>query len=387
MPTVCTMNAEIEIVPEYFPGNFEVSIMYRPAVKRVHRPLIFPDRRIQLGMLQYGIASEIEDDEQGGFERLLWLLDGTRDLAGIWSDLRATHPDWELDEVSDAIAQLADAGHVEDLGAPLPAGLSDRDAKRYRSTRDFYSWIDPVPRSSPYAIQARIKSAKVTLLGLGGTGTAVAASLVASGIGALHCVDFDVVEETNLTRQLIYTETDIGRRKVDAAVARLHAMDSTVAITGQDLQVTSADDVERLMAGSDVFVLCADQPADKIQRWVNVAALRTSTPWYLAAYTGAMTGVMGFVPGRTGCWDCLNRRHTEDHLGAGARYLFDDQPHAVVAPSAAICGHLCALEVLYQLGGLPTQVSGRVFQLNLAKWDHQYFLDAELDPDCPSCGA
>lgn len=360
--------------------------MLRPAVKRVHKPLVLPDGRIQLGWSQYGVASEIVDDESGGLERLLALMDGTRDVFGIWADMRVTHPDWELDDVRGAIDQLANAGHVEDLGAPLPTGLSEADVARYHRSRNFFSWIDTVPRSSPHHVQARIRGARVALLGLGGTGSAVAASLVASGIGALHCADFDRVEEGNLTRQLLYTEADVGLPKVDTALRRLAAINSTVALTGLDLRIGSVDDVERVIAGCDAFVLCADEPADQIQLWANEAALRTSTPWFFAAYTGAMTGVGGFVPGETGCWQCVMGRERRAEAQAGGRYLFEDQPHAAVAASAGVSGHLCALEVLYHLGGLPRQARGRIFQLNLAHWDHQYYVDADRDPRCPACG-
>jgi molybdopterin/thiamine biosynthesis adenylyltransferase len=337
-------------------------------------------------MEQYGVASEIVDDDSGSLERLLGLMDGTRSVAGIWEELHATHPDWALEDVRDAIDQLAEAGHVEDAAAALPPGLTASEADRYRSCQEFFSWIDTTPRASPYDIQARIRQASVLLLGLGGTGSAVAASLVASGIGALHCVDFDRVETTNLTRQLIYTEADVGRRKTDAALERLSALNSTVAITVQDLKVESSRDIERLIDGHDVLVLCADEPADRIQLWANEAALRTSTPWFIAAYTGAMTGIGGFVPGETGCWECVRRRERRDDALADGRWLFDHGPHGVVAASAGVCGHLCALAVLYHVGGLPSQARGRIFQHNLALWEHQYFLDAVRLPSCPACG-
>jgi len=360
--------------------------MLRPAVKRVHRPLVLPDSRIRLGLEQFGIASEIVDDESGSIARLLELMDGTRDVVEIWCGLGATHPDWTLPDVEAVIDQLAGAGHVEDPAAPLPAGLTEADTARYRSTRDFFAWIDAVPRSSPYEVLARIRSARVAVLGLGGTGSAVAASLVASGVGSLRCADFDNVEETNLTRQLLYCEADIGRPKVAAAVDRLTALNSTVAVTGQALRAESADDIERFIDGCDVFVLCADEPAEKIQSWANEAALRTSTPWFIAAYTGAMTGVGEFVPGETGCWECLHGQQRPGDHRAGGRWLYDELPHAVVAASAGITGHLCALAVLYHVGGLPTQTRGGVFQHNLARWDHHYFLDASRDPHCPACG-
>jgi molybdopterin/thiamine biosynthesis adenylyltransferase len=361
--------------------------MLRPAIKRAHRPLALPGGRILLGLMQYGVASEISDDEQGGIERLVGLMDGTRDVARIATDLRSTHPDWDEADVRDVIEQLAESGHVEDLGAPLPPGLTRFDAERYRASRDFFSWIDTTPRSSPNDIQARIRHADVVLLGLGGTGSSVAASLVASGIGALHCVDFDLVEESNLTRQLIYTEADVGQPKVACAISRLRALNSSVSITGQELKVESAADIEKLIAGHDLFVLCADEPAESIQRWANRAALRTSTPWFMALYTGPMTVVGSFIPGETGCWECVDGRERQREVRLAGRWLIGDRPNAVVAGSAAVSGHLCALEVLYHIGGLPSQVRGKIFHHNVARWDHQYFIDADPDPNCPACGA
>jgi molybdopterin-synthase adenylyltransferase len=360
--------------------------MLRPAVKRVHRPLVLPDRRIRLGMMQYGVASEIVDDEHGTIERLLSLMDGSRDVPAIWSELRSTHHGWELDDVREVIDQLAAAGHVEDLAAPLPAGLTAHEAQRYRTALEFFSWIDTTPRSSRHEVLARIRTASVALLGLGGTGSAVAASLVASGIGALHCADFDRVEETNLTRQLIYREADIGRSKVEAAVSHLRALNSTVAVTGTELRVESAADVERLIGDRDVLVLCADEPAEKIYAWVNEAALTTGTPWYMALYAGPMTVVGSFVPRETGCWECMVRRERDRDGRRGGRWLFDERPNAVVAANAATSGHLCALDVLYHVGGLPTQVRGKVFHHNVAQWDHQYFVEIVRDPGCFACG-
>src|SRR5262249_44759862 len=163
------------------------------------------------------------------------------------------HPDWELDDVRAAIGQLAEAGHVEDLGAPLPAGLTAAEAERDRSSRDFFSWIDPAPRPSPHEVLARVRRGGGAPLGAGAAGSAGGAGGGAGGVGALHCVDLDGVEETTLTRQLLYVEADVGRPKVEAAVERLTALNSAVTVTGQSLQVRSPDDLEPLMAPADAF--------------------------------------------------------------------------------------------------------------------------------------
>ncbi|WP_406311983.1 TOMM precursor leader peptide-binding protein [Streptosporangium sp. NBC_01639] len=355
-------------------------------MKRVHQPFTLPGGRIIIGLSQFGVASEIADDEDGSIAKLLTLLDGTRTIDEICADFATTHPDVDDDNVREVISDLIESGFVEDAGAPMPANLTGREAARHESARHFFSWIDTSPRTSPYEVQSRIKGARVSLLGVGGTGSAVASGLVASGIGALHLADFDSVEESNLTRQLLYAEEDLGKPKISQAMARLRAMNGSVQVSGSETKVTGPDDVAELMAGCDMFVLCADEPHPEIVEWTNEAALRTDTPWFMSLYTGPMVVVGSFVPHDTGCWTCLDRQEDRRKEKELERLLTEARPNAVIAASANISGHLCALEVLYHLGGLPAQTRGRVFHWNLAVWDHQYHIDVPRDDECPSCG-
>lgn len=356
--------------------------MLRPRIKEVHSPFALPGGRIVIGLAQYGIASEIQDDD-GTIERLLVLMDGTRDVDGICADL----PEVDPVSVREVIEELTDAGFVEDGGAPLPDAVSEREAARYRAPRNYYAWIDDVRRTSPFEVQARLKGSSVAVLGLGGTGSAVVAGLVASGVGTVHCADFDAVEESNLCRQLLYAESDVGSGKVDRAVARLREMNSLVDVTGEEVQASSVDDLVALMDGRDAFVLCADQPDPDIMRWTNEAALKTGTPWFVSLYTGPMAVVGGYEPGVTGCWECLERQESRrDHRTGNRRLLPERRGNAVVAASASVSGHLCALEVVYHLGGLPRQVVGRILHWNFAHWGHHYFIDIPKYDDCATCG-
>ncbi|MGW0803477.1 HesA/MoeB/ThiF family protein [Nonomuraea sp. NPDC002799] len=361
--------------------------MRLPRIKSVHQPLAMPGDRIIIGLMQQGISSEIQDDADGSIARLIVLMDGTRTIDQICAAFAETHPDVDPQDARDVVEGLIDNGFAEDAGAPLPAALTEREAARYEPARHFFSWIDPTARESPYDVQAGIKGATVGLLGLGGTGSAVAAALVSSGIGALRVADFDAVEEPNLTRQLIYSEGDIGRPKVDSTVERLRAMNSLVDVTGITMKAGSSGDIAELMEGCDVLVLCADEPHPDIMYWTNEAALRTGTPWFVSFYTGPMAVVGSLIPHQTGCWVCLRRQEDQRELNAHGRPLTPDRPNAVIAASANISGHLCALEVMYHLGGLPTQARGRIFHWNYAMWDHSYFIDIPRYDDCPTCGA
>ncbi|MEV0830079.1 HesA/MoeB/ThiF family protein [Nonomuraea rubra] len=355
--------------------------MLRPKIKSVHQPVALPGDRIIIGTMQLGVSSEIQDDEEGTIARLITLMDGTRTI----DEICAACPDVDEQDAREVIAGLIGNGFVEDAAAPLPVGLTEREAARYEPSRHFFSWIDTSPRSSPYDVQARIKHAKVALLGIGGTGSAVAAGLVSSGIGALAIGDFDTVEEPNLTRQLLYSEADIGQPKVDSAVARLRAMNSLVEVTGTTLKAGGADDIVKLMEGCDVFVLCADEPQPDIMLWTNEAALRTGTPWFVSFYTGPMAVVGSLIPGETGCFACLRRQEDQREYRSEGRPLTTERPNAVIAASANISGHLCALETMYHLAGLPAQTRGRFFHWNYAMWTHSYYIDIPRYDDCPAC--
>jgi molybdopterin-synthase adenylyltransferase len=358
----------------------------RPRIKNVHCPIVLPGHRITVGLKQFGVAAEL-DDETGVIERILTLMDGTRGRAEIRARVAEACQEVDPDSVDEAVDDLIAAGFVEDAAAPLPDNITAREAERYVAPRHFYAWIDTTPRGSPYEVQSRLKRSSVAVLGLGGTGSAVAQGLVASGVGAVHCVDFDVVEEPNLPRQLVYTEQDVGGSKVKHAVARLRAMNSLVDVTGAQRRATCAADIAALMAGRDAFVLCADTPQPDIMRWTNEAALRTGTAWFTALYTGPMAVVAGYVPGETGCWGCGRRDFEEqEHVRDGRKLVAGRRPQAVVPATATITGQLCALEVVYHLGGLPTQVRGRMLHWNLGRWDHQYFVDVQKYADCPDCG-
>ncbi|WP_146228067.1 PqqD family protein, partial [Micromonospora sp. S4605] len=135
--------------------------MLRPRVKSVHEPYVLPGNRLIIGLMQYGVAAEIQDDEDGTIARLLTLLDGTRDVAQVCADLAVTHPGLAEESVREVVDQLIEQGFIEDAAAPLPEGFTAGDAARYDRARHFYSWIDTTPRQSPYDPQARIGRARV----------------------------------------------------------------------------------------------------------------------------------------------------------------------------------------------------------------------------------
>lgn len=361
--------------------------MRQPRVKGIHKPVRLTPTLISIGGRQMGIGAEI-DDEDGLIWSLLGLMDGTRTRPEIVAELTGSHPDVTGAEATDALQAIIDAGYVEDAAAPPPPQLSAAEVDRYDRALTYYAWVDLTPRASRYDVQARLKGSSVVVLGLGGTGSAVAAALVAAGVGAVHCVDFDLVEAGNLTRQLLYTEDDIGAPKVPVAVDRLRRINSHVTVTGEETRVDSTASVAALMRGRDLLVLCADQPMHAIREWTNAAALETGTAWMIAQYAGPMAVVGLFEPGRTCCQACLPSvaDRLRDQYGTDPEELFTFTGHAVIAPSANLTGHLAALDAVHHLGGIPTSTRGRMFHLSLTDLTYHYAVTPPPGRTCATCG-
>lgn len=361
--------------------------MKKPRIKNVHNPTKLPGNHIRIGTVQYGVGAKIEDDTEGTIWHLMSLLDGTRTQNEIVQTMLQAYPEMEEASIYEALDVLIQSGFVEEAEPILPSNLSLEELNRYTCSANYFSWVDTQPRASSYEIQSRLKRSRVTILGLGGTGSTITMSLTAAGIGHIHCIDFDVVEVSNLNRQLLYREADIGLSKVECAAAHLKDLNSHVQVTGQSLKVTCVNDVVSLMEACDFFILCADKPTQQIQAWVNEAALMIRRPWLFSLYAGPMIVVGMFVPYETPCYECLlhteSIRHGTGNIGTPL--FVSALSNAVIAPTSSMSGQLGALETIYYLGGLKPQTMGRVFHQNLMIYDHCYYVESAKWAECPAC--
>jgi sulfur-carrier protein adenylyltransferase/sulfurtransferase len=226
--------------------------------------------------------------------------------------------------------------------------------------------------------QATLGSAKVVLLGAGGLGSPAALYLAAAGVGQLTLIDDDVVERSNLHRQIIHADARVGMAKTESARIALQALNPRVriAIHNERLQ---ADNVERLLAGHDVLVDGADNfPARYL---LTAASLRLKLPMVYGAVERFSGQVSVFDPRRedSPCYRCL---FPEPPLAADAPNCSEA---GVLGVLPGVVGLLQATEVLKLLLRLGEPLVGRL--LNFDALDMR-FREIRLarDPDCPGCG-
>jgi molybdopterin-synthase adenylyltransferase len=361
--------------------------MTRPRVKPEHLPFRIAGDLIRIGGVTGGIAGEIEDPT-GSVWTLLEFMDGSRSVGEMVTDVMARHPGETEDAVREAIEVMIGSGYVEDAGHPDPAELSPREKERYSRSRNYFRWVDLVPRASSWEPQLALRRARVTVAGIGGTGGFAAMALAATGVGHLHCVDGDTVELSNLNRQVLFDEADVGMAKVDAAVRRLQRLNSDISVTGERLHIQDAEDMLPLAKGCDVLLLAADNPPE-MTVWTNRACLAAGTPWVDAGYHGPVALVGSYVPGSSACWECVRMTHDERQQPLEANHadaIRRPVENAVSATSAGLSGILAGQAVISLLTGVPPVPAGQVQAVSLVQPNSPFVNSSERRDDCPGCG-
>jgi molybdopterin/thiamine biosynthesis adenylyltransferase/molybdopterin converting factor small subunit len=221
----------------------------------------------------------------------------------------------------------------------------------------------------------KIRTAKVCVVGAGGIGNPVITQLVAMGIGKLRIVDRDVIEVTNLHRQHLYTDEDIGRVKVEAAAERLHKLNPTVDIEPVPTSVTKYT-AEGIVEGFDVVIDALDSVDARYA--LNDACIKHNIPLIYAGAIGVTGSVCTILPNNSACLRCMFPELNEEEMPACST--------EGVHPSILylVSGIQVSEAVKIIIGKDPTLVNKLLYiDLNELSFDRVQMFRQE---ECPSCG-
>ncbi|RLI43586.1 hypothetical protein DRO69_09115 [Candidatus Bathyarchaeota archaeon] len=351
--------------------------MLRPGIQCFPRP----DGKIIF--FEFGRAPISLADPEGKRMVLIQLLDGKHTADEIITEYSRLYPNFTSESIQKAIIALFEKKLVIDAGAPIPDALDAQDLERYARQIDFLARYE-TPDRNRYSYQVALKQARVTLIGLGGVGSFIAYNLVAAGIGFLRCIDGDRVERSNLNRQILYTEDDIGQLKAEAARIRLQRFNPLVQLEMVPKMVYSPDEIESYMRDVDLLICSGDIPPLELRRAVNLASARCGVPYLMV---GALRVGPLVIPGQTACWACFEEMMRKTHQYY--EELSQVFARARTAPSfvsiPALAGSFTALEALKFLGGFaPVATLGKIVTINMNDLTCQ--ID-KLDrmPSCPVC--
>lgn len=258
----------------------------------------------------------------------------------------------------------------KDLGCPVEHPPALTEAQRDRYSR--HIMLDEVGAAG----QAKLLASRVLLLGAGGLGSPAALYLAAAGVGTLGLVDADVVDASNLQRQIIHSTSRLGTPKVESAAVAIRDLNPDVEVVAFQERLDSSN-VDRIFEGFDIVVDgCDNFPTRYLVNdasvWKNIPVVHGS----IFRFDGQVTT---FMPNQGPCYRCL----------------YPEPPPPDLAPSCAeagvlgilpgIVGTLQATEAIKYLLGQGDLLQGRLLTYDSLRMKFRQ-LKLRRDPDCPVCG-
>ena len=224
--------------------------------------------------------------------------------------------------------------------------------------------------------QQRLLESKVLLLGAGGLGSPAALYLAAAGVGTLGIVDMDVVEASNLQRQILHNMERIGDRKVDSAKKTLTALNPDVDVVTYDVRL-GADNVLDIIDGYDVIVDGTDNFPTRYL--VNDASLLKRIPVVHGSIFRFEGQVSVFQPYVGPCYRCLLPEPPPPELAPSCSEA------GVIGVLPGIVGSIQALEAIKLLLDIGDPLIGRLLAYDALEQSFRAF-KVRRDPNCPACG-
>ncbi|HEV2369698.1 MAG TPA: molybdopterin-synthase adenylyltransferase MoeB [Acidimicrobiales bacterium] len=270
----------------------------------------------------------------------------------------------------DVVSVVGGFNRWKDEGRPwkVPATLSPDQRNRYHR----HLLLPEVAEAG----QQKLLDSKVLLLGAGGLGSPAALYLAAAGVGTIGIIDMDVVDASNLQRQVLHNMDRIGERKVDSAKKTLTAMNPDVNVVTYDTRL-GADNILEIIDGYDVIVDGTDNFPTRYL--VNDASLLKRIPVVHGSIFRFEGQATVFAPYEGPCYRCM----------------IPEPPPAELAPSCAeagvlgvlpgIVGSIQAMEAMKLLLGLGDPLIGRLLAYDALEESFRTF-KVKRDPGCPACG-
>lgn len=223
--------------------------------------------------------------------------------------------------------------------------------------------------------QKRLNRAAVLVVGAGGLGSPVAMYLAAAGIGKIGIVDDDVVDLSNLQRQILHSTADIGRKKVESARETLLALNPGLEIVPHDVRL-SAGNILEILHGYDVVAEGSDNFPTKFL--VNDACVMTKTPLSMAGIFRFSGQILTVVPGEGPCYRCLIPQPPPP----GA--IPSCQEAGVFGAMAGVVGIIQATEIIKLILGKGEVLKGRFLLFEALQMRFEP-IEVKRNPDCPVC--
>ncbi len=218
----------------------------------------------------------------------------------------------------------------------------------------------------------KISSSRVCVVGVGATGSPAADLFVRAGVKNLRIIDPDTVDISNIHRQVLFTENDVGEKKVKVARKRFEAVNSGCTVDDRDVMLGEENAADLL---SDCQIVIDGTDNMETRRLINRFCVRNKVPWIFAASIGTIGQVKAIVPGETACLDCF--------VDNDASYSMSCEETGVLASSPLMVSSMAWTLAVRILTG--NRENGELFYMD--PWNHEWQkIQINRNPECVTCG-
>ncbi|WP_078595726.1 ThiF family adenylyltransferase [Evansella clarkii] len=361
----------------------------KPAIKKAWTVHHRTDNSILMFMECFDkyIHLKLRNGEYG--RKLFSLLDGTKTIDEIVRVIKYDWPELSTESIEKTLEnfleRLDKKNLLIDRNLNANEDLTSQDIARYHRQIAYFAEFE-TDEKNRYDIQSNLKNSKIVILGLGGVGSWAIHSLAVAGVGEIVGVDADVVERSNLHRQILYRDNQIGQPKAECAADLISQLNPSVKFTPIVKRIQSTQDVEEIIEGSDLVLSLIDEPLIISRRWVNEACHTLNIPMMIA---GGMEVGPIILPGKTPCFSCL-----EDILRKDIFFYDDiiqqylDEPSdwvPAMGTVSALVGSYTAYEVVKHLSEYSKPATyGKMLRINAFTLQSS-IVEIPYSDNCTSC--
>ena len=218
--------------------------------------------------------------------------------------------------------------------------------------------------------QERLRQAHIVIAGAGGLGSPVSLYLAVAGVGKITIIDMDVVDRTNLNRQILHYDRDTGRKKTASAEEKLRELNPDITVNAIDVKIDASNAAKLVGRAGGIVDAMDNYPTRYL---LNDVAIAKGIPFFHGAIRGFYGQATTVIPGTTPCLKCIFPKAPPEEV------------FPVVGVTPGIIGTIQANEVIRYLLGSGELLTGRLFI-----WDGMQAraeeIRVERNPACEACG-
>ncbi|TDF40998.1 HesA/MoeB/ThiF family protein [Histophilus somni] len=327
------------------------------------------------------------EDKYGDIKFLFSLLDGRFDENEACQEFLKVYPHY-LNEFNEYMKSLKEMGVIDYI---YKNPFDEYKSIRWSRNFDFYEALSTFNHNK-YEYQNKIFNARICLLGCGGLGSHILYELTAVGFLNITIVDFDKIELSNLNRQILYKESDIGKSKVKTACENIKKFSPISNILPIECKIHSKDDILKIIKDHDLVICVADKPREKIIDWLNRACIEANTPYINGGLNLARCSFYSVIPNKTGCAECWKNSVLDtiqdDILNIDINDSVDyTKPAPALSALVAIAAGIMVSEAIKIVTNIcPPSLSNKLKVFDFLSCEIKTMEHWKIDKECSVCG-